>query len=406
MEAETLLLGPDDAGSYVIVRGGRIAYLGRESPADPGGAVLLECRGTTLAPGMVNAHTHLYSGLVPLGMPPPAEAPASFLEILERVWWPLDRALDAATLRTAARFYIAEALLAGTTCLVDHHESPNFIEGSLDILAEVCEELGIRAVLCYGVTERNDGRTEALRGLGECRRFLKANRRPFVRGMVGIHASFTVSDETIREAGDLCRDLGAGLHVHLAEDRADVEDAVRRGYPGPLERLVQLGEFPEGSVLAHGVHLTPEQVRATVDRGYWIVQNPRSNRGNGVGYPRALRESHRVAVGTDGYPSRMADEAAALEEEGGYHEEQEIVLDWRLEAGRQMIGEIFPGSDFSWRAGSTADLGAFGENGVRHLVIGGNLVVRDGALVRGKLSEIRAAAKDQAARLWTRLEKR
>jgi len=157
--------------------------------------------------GYVNAHTHLYSALSSLGMPPPRERPVNFTQILERIWWRLDRAIDESSLRASARLYVAEALLAGTTTLVDHHESPNFVAGSLDVLADACDELGIRAVLCYGSTERNGGRDEARHGLAECARFVRANRRPLVRGLVGLHASFTVSDETAREAGELAREL-------------------------------------------------------------------------------------------------------------------------------------------------------------------------------------------------------
>ena len=124
------------------------------------------------APGAINAHTHIYSGLAPLGMPPPERDPETFVEILERVWWRLDRALDEESLRASARLYVAEALLAGTTTLIDHHESPNFIAGSLDVIADACEELGVRALLCYGATERNGGRQEARDGLAECRRFI------------------------------------------------------------------------------------------------------------------------------------------------------------------------------------------------------------------------------------------
>ena len=148
------------------------------------------------ATGFVNAHTHLYSGLAPFGMPAPAEPPADFVAILENVWWKLDRALDARSLRAAARWYVAEALQLGTVGLIDHHESPNLIEGSLDILADACQAAGMPAVLCYGATERNGGRDEARRGLAECRRFIETNTRPLVRGVVGLHASFTVSDET------------------------------------------------------------------------------------------------------------------------------------------------------------------------------------------------------------------
>jgi cytosine/adenosine deaminase-related metal-dependent hydrolase len=272
-----------------------------------------------IASGLVNAHTHVYSGLAPLGMPPPAEAPESFLQILERVWWRLDRALDEGALRASARLYVAESLLHGTTVLIDHHESPRFIEGSLDVIADACEELGMRALLCYGATERNDGREEARRGLAECRRFILSNRRALVRGAVGLHASFTVSDETVREAGALCRELGAVLHVHVAEDGADTDDARARGYASPVDRLHALGALVPGSILAHGVHLDEAEVRRAADAGCWFVQNPRSNRGNGVGYPRALVASPRVALGTDGYPSDMLEEWRTASRLGAGH---------------------------------------------------------------------------------------
>jgi cytosine/adenosine deaminase-related metal-dependent hydrolase len=291
----------------------------------------------------VNAHTHVYSGLVPLGMPPPAIAPASFVEILERVWWRLDRAIDRRTLAAAARLYVAEARLHGTTVLIDHHESPAFVEGSLDVIADACEEFGMRAILCYGATERNGGREEARRGLEECRRFLRTNRRRHVRGVVGLHASFTVSDDTARDAGDLCRDFATVLHVHVAEDRADVDDARRRGYPGPLERLDALGALPAGSILAHGVHLDRSQVRRAADCGWWIVQNPRSNRHNGVGYPPALGESARVALGTDGFISDMNQEMAALRVDAQSHGESPDVATERAGAGDRLAIELFDG---------------------------------------------------------------
>jgi len=293
-----------------------------------------------LAP-FVNAHTHLYSGLAALGMPAPAVAPQNFVQILERVWWRMDRALDERSLRAAARYYVAGALRLGTAALVDHHESPQLIEGSLDVLADACQDLGMPALLCYGATERNGGREEASRGLAECRRFIRGNRRPLVRGVVGLHASFTVSDETIREAGALCGELGTVLHVHLAEDRADLEDAWRRGYDGPLRRLTTLGALPKGSILAHGVHLTVSEVRETASRGCWLVQNPRSNCGNRVGYPAALGESERVALGTDGYASDGGAEAAALLEGARKHGESEVVAAARVEAGRALFEERF-----------------------------------------------------------------
>jgi cytosine/adenosine deaminase-related metal-dependent hydrolase len=293
------------------------------------------------SPGFVNAHTHLYSGLAPLGMPAPDAPPRNFLEILERIWWRLDRALDERALRAAARHYVAEARRLGTVGLVDHHESPAFIEGSLDVLADACQELGMPAVLCFGATERNGGREEAQRGLAECRRFITANTRPLVRGVVGLHASFTLSDETVREAGVLCRELDTVLHVHVAEDMADVDDARRRGWPGPLQRLEALDALPPGSILAHGVHLGPAEVRRAATLGCWIVQNPRSNRGNRVGYPGALRASSRVALGTDGWPSDRHAEVAALLEEATAHGDDLAAAAARPDAGHALLAERF-----------------------------------------------------------------
>ena len=128
------------------------------------------------------------------------------------------------------------------TTLVDHHKSPNLIEGSLPIVAEACAGLGVRALLCYGASERNFGREEGRRGLEACRRVAAS---PLLRGLVGLHASFTLSGETIREAGALARELGTIVHVHVAEDRADVDDARRRGFAGPLERLLSLRRCPQ-----------------------------------------------------------------------------------------------------------------------------------------------------------------
>lgn len=324
--------------------------------------------------GFVNAHTHLYSGLAPFGMPAPAEAPPDFLAILERLWWKLDRALDVRSLRISARWYVAEALRLGTIGLVDHHESPNLIEGSLDVLADTCQAAGMPAVLCYGATERNGGREEASRGLAECRRFIETNTRPLVRSVVGLHASFTVSDETVREAAALCRELDTVMHVHVAEDRADVEDARRRGWDGPLERLDRLGALPPGSILAHGVHLSEPQVRLAEQIGCWLVQNPRSNRGNRVGYPAALRASGRVALGTDGYPSDLEAERAALLEDAPRYGDDADAAARRSQRGHALLAERFGGTLPSVRAPQDINL-----------------------------DSIRAEAATEAQRLWARM---
>lgn len=324
----------------------------------------------------VNGHTHLYSGLVPLGMPAPAEAPQNFVEILERVWWRLDRAIDAEILRASADYYVADALRLGAVGLIDHHESPNFIEGSLDVIADACQSQGMPAVLCYGATERNGGREEAKRGLAECRRLIEENDRPLIKGAVGLHACFTVSDDTIREAAEMARELDTVLHVHVAEDMADVADARERGYQGLIDRLQKCDAMLSGSIFAHGVHLTAAEVQACAEAAIWLVQNPRSNRGNEVGYPGFLGESTLVALGTDGYEADMAKEATVLQEHA-------------LEAGDDM-------SAVGMRPDASAVLlGTFWD---------GIQPVAGAPPSETTQAEILERAKTQATRLWQRME--
>jgi cytosine/adenosine deaminase-related metal-dependent hydrolase len=389
---DALVIGPDATGRQLCLSGGRVVTQA------PEGAARLPCPDGRIAAGAVCAHTHLYSGLAVHGMPAAEPSPTSFLEILQRVWWRLDRALDEASLAAAATDYVARALLAGTTTLVDHHESPCFIEGSLALLAGCCDRLGMRALLCYGATERNFGRDEARRGLAECASLSDGR---LVQGLVGLHAGFTVSDQTIRDAGDLARSRGTVLHVHVAEDGADVEDAKARGYRGPLERLQALGALVPGSILAHGVHLDEGQVGLADGAGCWLVHNPRSNEGNRVGYAKALAASRRVALGTDGWAADMALEQAALERLGRHNGDQATA--GRLAAGYRLAAERFGAAEQPLTHGALGDL-VVRENGhVRHVIVDGRLVVQDGMLAGASFSAIHEEARAQAARLWTRM---
>ena len=238
-----LLIGPDRLGRSVAVANGLVVAT---APTD---AIRLPCPQGEIASGAVCAHTHLYSGLARYGMPPAAPAPETFLQILERVWWRLDRALDADTLARLGAGLCGARLLAGTTTLVDHHESPNMIEGSLEILAEVCEQLGVRALLCYGASERNFGAAEGRRGLAECRRVPSS---PLLRGLVGLHASFTVSDDTIRAAGR----LAAGARHRGPRPRGRGRGRCRRCGGPRLSR-------------ASGAAGTPRRPAARLDPGPW-----------------------------------------------------------------------------------------------------------------------------------------
>jgi cytosine/adenosine deaminase-related metal-dependent hydrolase len=159
--------------------------------------------------------------------------------------------------------------------------------------------------------------------------------------MVGLHASFTVSDETIKNAAGLARHLGVGLHVHVAEDLADVDDAKKRGYHGLIDRLADNNALVAGSIFAHGVHLSAAEVQRCWDAGVWLVQNPRSNKGNKVGYPVNLVASDRVALGTDGYPADMEAEIAALKAEAEANGDDMEAVDKRPKAGIRLLTELF-----------------------------------------------------------------
>ena len=391
--SETLTIGPDRSGRILAIDEGVVA----DKPVP--GAHVLACPNGNIVPGNVCAHTHLYSGLVPYDMPPAFPPPLTFLQILERKWWRMDRALDAESLRASTRDYVANALLAGTTAIVDHHESPSLIEGSLTILADACAEMGIRALLCYGATERNGGFEEAIRGLDEC---ATVSPTPLLRGLIGLHASFTVSDDTIREAGNRARAMGTVLHVHVAEAQSDVADAHERGYDGPLERLIALDALVPGSIVVHGTYLTPDQVRRIDALGCWMVHNPRSNEGNGVGYASSLSSGKQVALGTDGWNADMAEEQLALERLAKANGDTRAT--GRLEAGHHLIGERFGLGKAPLEPGAPGDAVVRIDGHVAHVVVDGRVVVTNGTLTAADTILIRSEARSQAERLWTRMK--
>ncbi len=274
----------------------------------------LDCRGAVVMPGLVNGHTHLYSALA-TGMPPPSQPPTSFLEILERVWWRLDRALDPESVAMSGRVGALDALRCGTTTLIDHHASPNAIDGSLDRIETGVADIGLRAVLCYEVTDRN-GPAGAGSGLAENRRYLdKCKQRGGGRfaALVGAHAAFTLGDASLDACARLADEFETGVHIHVAEDPCD--DAVcRADYGAPLvQRLETCGLLSSqrtaaASILGHGTHLAPNDASRIASRIAGLAHNPRSNMNNAVGYAPVAHASN-VLLGTDGIGSDMFTEA-------------------------------------------------------------------------------------------------
>ena len=339
---------------------------------------------SAVTPGLVCAHHHLYSALA-RGMPAPPKAATNFREILEQVWWRLDTALDLEMIRWSAMLGALEALESGTTAIVDHHESPNAIEGSLDVIAGACTEVGLRSLLAYGITDRH-GPDGARRGLAENERFIRAGGR----GLVGVHAAFTCSDDSLASAAGLASDLGVGVHIHVCEGIGDA-DAQRR----------LVGLTRDDWLLAHGVHLpTDHDLRGT------ILHNPMSNLNNAVGYADPARFSNPVALGTDGIGGNVLEAfrlAYVLERSVDVTCGPDTAWGW-LGAGWDLVPEARE-DRVTWSYDPMDPWHVAFTPGIRPLeiTVGGEVVLRDGRPTRVDAGEIRAKAREQAARLHARL---
>jgi len=337
-----------------------------------------------VTPGLVCAHHHLYSELA-RGMPAPPKVATNFLEILEQVWWRLDVALDLEMLEWSAKLGALEALEAGTTAIVDHNETPNAIEGSLSVIADACAEVGVRVVTAYGITDRH-GSDGARRGLEENRRFLSEGNN----GLVGIHAAFTCSDESLEAAAALADEFDVGVHIHVAEGPGDADAPARLA-----------GLTNDKWLLSHCVHLpTDHDLRGT------ILHNPRSNLNNGVGYADPARFRNRVALGTDGIGANMIESfrlAYVMQRSVDVTVGPDPAWSW-LENGWELVPEARE-DEVTWSYDPMDPWHIAFTAGVHpvEVTIGGDVVYADGAPTRVDAEEIRAKAREQAARLHARL---
>jgi cytosine/adenosine deaminase-related metal-dependent hydrolase len=318
-------------------------------------------------------------------MPPPPAVPRDFQEILEQIWWRLDTALDLEMIRWSAMLGALEALECGTTAIVDHHESPNAIEGSLDAIAEACAEVGVRVLPAYGITDRH-GPDGARRGLEENRRFIEAGNR----GLVGIHAAFTCTDESLQAAAELAGELGVGVHIHVAEGVGDVDA------PARLEGLTR-----DDWLLSHCVHLpTDHALRGTV------LHNPMSNLNNAVGYADPARFSNPVALGTDGIGGNVIEAfrlAYVMQRSVDVTCGPDTAWGW-LETGWDIMPEARE-DEVTWSYEPMDPWHIAFTPGVRPLEVkvGGEVVFADGVPTKVDPVEVRAKAAEQAARLHARL---
>jgi putative selenium metabolism protein SsnA len=406
----------------VLIDRGKIAAVGGEIPK---GASHIDARGCVVTPAFVVGHTHLYSSLA-CGMPLPEQPPETFPEILARVWWKLDRALDDELVSVSARVGAVEAAKRGVACVIDHHASPRAIPGSLDRIAEALYDVGIRGVLSYETSDR-DGKGARDAGLAENARFScgrSGDAASHVRAMVGAHAPFTLEDDTLDALADLSARTSAPLHVHVAEDCTDLADAARR-HTSLGERLKRMGALRPGAIVAHAVHLDAKDREALAHAGAWIATNARSNMNNAVGLAPARGE--HVALGTDGIGADMIAEAQA---HFFRHAEAKDGLAGdalgRLVGAQRLAALLFDRNDGPPRVvpGARADLAileydpptplhagnlgghvlfGWSSANVRDTIVGGRFVLRHRAVQLIDEHALAASARDAAKRLWSRM---
>jgi len=311
-----ILIALDDANTFlpdgalyivddVIAEIDSTSELRRKYP----GAEFVDARGGLIMPGMLNAHTHGYSTFA-RGMSLKDAPPTKFTEILARLWWRLDQALDLEGVYYSALVHFLACIKNGTTTVLDHHASPNAISGSLRAIARASDEAGVRSNLCYEVTDR-DGEERALLGIAENESFIlqsKSQPNPMCTGTFGLHASFTVGDETLKKCADISHQLGVGVHLHVAEDLADVTHSLANHKMRVVNRLDLYGLLSAQTMAAHCVHIDEAEMKLLASTGTNVAHNPESNMGNAVGcapIKEMLSRQVRVGMGTDAYTADM-----------------------------------------------------------------------------------------------------
>jgi putative selenium metabolism protein SsnA len=408
-------------GGLIVERGPAVALQAGDEHVDCGGVIVL--------PGLVNGHTHLYSALA-TGMPAPPRTPTNFPEILQYVWWRLDQALNAQAIQTSACIGALDAVRCGTTTLIDHHASPNHVEGSLDLLEAEIERVGLRAVLCYETTDRHgpEGRDA---GLQENRRYLlRCRRRENCRfaGTVGGHALFTLSDEALEAMVAIAQEFGVGVHLHVAEDACD-EDLCASEHQVPLiDRIAGNGLLRSESIFAHGTHLDEEALARLAHEGVHLAHNPRSNMNNAVGYAPMGRVGCPVMLGTGGHGSDMFTEARcawfkSCDEQAGLSPDAVLRM-LATSAARAsaslgiplgvlaadaaadvVVTDYCPSTPLTNDNAAGHFIYALGAQHVKDVIVDGQWVMRERRVLTCDERQARQSAKPVAERLWREMER-
>lgn len=421
----------------ILIEGGLIKEIGptRSLTAKHPKAKSHDANGQYVMPGGICAHTHFY-GAFARGMAIPGPAPKDFPDILKKLWWPLDRSLDAEGVRYSALVCLVDAIKHGTTTLIDHHASPNTIEGSLDVIAEAVDKSGLRGVLCYEVTDR-DGTEKANAGIQENARFMKrlaSNPHPRLSAAFGLHASLTLSGATLQACAAAIPE-GKGFHIHAAEHESDEYDSLQKSGMRAMDRLLKHNILGPNTIAAHGVHLDAREMEILKETGTWLTHQPRSNMNNGVGVAQIesmLRLGVKVCLGNDGFSNSTWDDwkAAYLLHKvqhrdprrmGGYDVQQMAVYNNAALAQiffpDSPIGQIVPAAaadlifvdyhpytpltdgNLPWHI-----VFGFQQSMVTSTMVAGKFVMKERELLTLDEAEIAARAREIAPRIWQRYE--
>jgi putative selenium metabolism protein SsnA len=427
----------EDGG--LLLRDGRIADMGAAADltAKYPDAIQMDARGQLVMPGNICAHTHFY-GAFARGMGIPGPPMKDFPDILERLWWRLDRALLDIDVEYSALVSLVDAIKHGTTTLIDHHASPIAINNSLDQVADAVEMAGVRAALCYEVTDRN-GPEGTQNGIEENVRYLhslKEREGNLLAGSFGLHASLSLSDETLADCVTAIADLNSGFHIHAAEHEADEYDSVHKYGKRVIDRLTDAGILGPKSIVAHAVHVDPAEMRLLKETGTWVTHQPRSNMNNAVGaadIEGMLRLGIPVCLGNDGMGNNMWAEwkAAYLMHKQVHRDPRRAngtdIAQMAIYNNAQLAGMFWPDLPMGkLEIGAAADvifvdyhattplmagnlpwhiIFGFEASMVTTTIVAGKVLMQDRQLLTLDEAAITARSRELAAEAWKRFEK-
>ncbi len=379
----------------------------------PDDAETIDCTGKIVTRAFAVGHHHIYSALA-RGMPPPAVPPTNFVEILQRIWWNLDKKLDTGMIRASALAAAVDAARSGATFIIDHHASPNAAGGSLAAIAEALESVGLSHLLCYELSDR-DGPERRDAGLRETDEYLQNHP-----GLVGLHASFTVSDELLDKAMNLADEHDTGIHVHVAEAPSDQDHCIQHHGLRCVHRFANAGALDRpGTILAHCIHLDQSERERLGHSRAWVAHQIESNLNNAVGIPDATGFEHRVFLGTDGMNGDpLAAARAAYLAGQSADAPSPLAVYRRLRRVHEYLAtNNIPGDapnnlvilDYDPPTPVTSEnwpahvVYALNRTHIDTVISNGRVIVRDRRTTLVDEAEIMAHAREHAARLWSTL---